>query len=90
MLVPEGSLHRCQRSCCFSEGFPINRFTRYERDDLLIIAAQLLLVNMLKQTASVQITLKNNAKMNCGQAAEELAPLGRKETCHNTQVATFC
>lgn len=55
MFAPEGSLHRRQRSCDFPEGFPINRLMRYERDDLLIILAQLLPVNMLSQTASVQL-----------------------------------
>lgn len=63
---------------------------RYERDDLLIILAQLLPVNMLSQTASVQLTQENNAEQRCGQTAEYSVPLGRKETCHNTQVATFC
>lgn len=45
---------------------------RYEQDDLLIILAQILLVNMLSQTGSVKIIQKkqnkkkNNAKWTSG------------------------
>lgn len=55
---------------------------RYERDDLLIILAQILLVNMLSQTGSVKIIQKKTKQKKTtlsGPVAEEWRRWGVKK-----------